>query len=56
MQNMKPGTLIKDAYQAASDHVKKNYPELSAIFPKTLGFGIGSEFKEGLTINEKSEI
>lgn len=53
---MKPGVALKEVYEAAQKLVQKKYPDLAQLFPKMIGFGIGSLYREeGLTINDKNE-
>ncbi len=47
LEKMVPGTELKEVYLAAQSHLKRKDPALLAHLPKSLGFAIGLEFRDG---------
>ena len=47
LEQMIVGNEIKDSYEAAVGYITKKDPALLPHFPKTLGFAIGLEFRDG---------
>ncbi|CAG8535911.1 12681_t:CDS:10 [Ambispora leptoticha] len=47
LEYIKDGTKIRDVYSKAIDYIKSKRPDLENAFVKTLGFGMGIEFREG---------
>ena len=55
LEQMVPGHELKDVYEAAKAFLTKRDASLLAHLPKSLGFAIGLEFRDGtLVINEKT--
>ncbi|KAK9283614.1 hypothetical protein L1049_011864 [Liquidambar formosana] len=53
---LKPGNKVSAVYQAALSVVEKDAPELVVSMTKTVGTGIGLEFREsGLSLNAKND-
>lgn len=53
LEAMLVGNELKDVYAAANDFLSKKNPSLLAYLPKTLGFCIGIEFRDGtLTLSQ----
>ncbi|KAF1958987.1 SPT16-domain-containing protein [Byssothecium circinans] len=46
IKTIKDGVTASDVYNAALDYVKKKKPELEKHFPKSVGYGIGTENKD----------
>ena len=52
---LKPGVKVCDVHEAVSARLKRSKPELLPKLQKSLGFGIGLEFKESnMLLSEKS--
>ncbi|KAG9301417.1 hypothetical protein G9A89_018089 [Geosiphon pyriformis] len=47
VDTVKDGTKIRDVYSKAIDFIKNKRPDLEKFFLKTIGFGMGLEFREG---------
>jgi len=47
IKSIKDGVVAKDVYAKALDHLKKKKPEFEKHFPKNVGYGIGTENKDG---------
>ena len=50
LEKMTPGNELKDVYEAARSFLNKSYPDLVPHMPKTLGFAIGLEFRDGTLV------
>lgn len=46
IKKIKDGVASSEVYNAALDHIKKKKPELEKHFPKSVGYGIGTENKD----------
>lgn len=47
MKSIKDGVVAKDVYSKALNHIKTKKPEFEKHFPKNVGYGIGTENKDG---------
>ena len=55
LEQMIPGNEFKDVYKTAKEFLTKKDASLLTYLPKTLGFVIGLEFRDGtLVLNEKN--
>jgi nucleosome binding factor SPN SPT16 subunit len=54
LEAMLVGNELKDVYAAANDYLTKKNPALIAYMPKTLGFSIGIEFRDGTLVLNQS--
>ncbi|KAF0909578.1 hypothetical protein E2562_037394 [Oryza meyeriana var. granulata] len=56
IEALKPGNRMSAVYQAAVEVIEKNAPELLPNLTKSVGTGIGLEFREsGLNLNPKND-
>ncbi|KAI9495094.1 FACT complex subunit-domain-containing protein [Zychaea mexicana] len=46
MENIREGVKIRDVYTSAMDHIKAKRPDLEKHFTRSIGFGMGIEFRE----------